>query len=181
MHLIFQFLYLKGYEGKSSEDLVSFLRNKSAEELGDMSEELHNFKPVVDGSFLADFPLNLYVEGKFHSVPLMTGFTSHEGYVAESLLDEPLHETKSEDEIRALVLKDMKNDYPINTDRIVDASIKKYITPEAETNAHAFRCQFGEILTHRMFASPNTTVARAHSGTCCHSMNNILFVEFLQI
>jgi len=42
-------------------------------------KEVNVWRPIVDGDFLPDTPLNLRNAGKFHNVPYMAGFTSREG------------------------------------------------------------------------------------------------------
>ena len=155
-----------GYYGETSEDLVSFLRSKSSDELGNMAAELINFRPVVDGALLADFPANLFRDGKFQDVPLMTGFTSDEGYVNVRFLnfDKPLPEMLTKEQIRAYVLNELQRDFPENPEPLTDAAIQKYITPEAATNARTFLRQFMDMITHKSFAAPSHIVAKRHSG-----------------
>ena len=131
-----------------------------------MAAELMNFRPVVDGAFLTDFPANLYKDGKFQDVPLMTGFTSDEGYVNVRFLNggKPLPDTLSKEQIRPFVLNELQRDFPENPETLTDAAIQKYITPEAETNARTFLRQFMDMITHKSFAAPSHVVAKRHSG-----------------
>ena len=85
------------YKGETSQDLVSFLKNRTAEELGNMAAEVENFRCVVDGDVIPDFPEKLYKERKFQAVPLMIGITSDEGYTGVKFMDmgQPLPENLS--------------------------------------------------------------------------------------
>ena len=71
-----------------SEAIVDCLRSKGASDMNQAGQEVYyeNYKvaddiawaPVVDKHFLPDTPQMLRKQGRFHKVPFLAGFTSHE-------------------------------------------------------------------------------------------------------
>ena len=155
------------YKGETSEDLASFLKDRTAEELGNMAAEIENFRCVVDGDVLVDFPKQLYKEGKFQAVPVMTGFTSDEGYLAVKYMDmgQPLPENLSRyEQMRFRIHEMIEGAVAENADVITDAACKQYITKEAEEKEEVFHRQYNDIYTDLGCGLPNKIIGQRHSG-----------------
>ena len=142
------------------------MRSKTSEELGNMATSIMNFRPVIDGNFLTDYPQNLYRDGKFKHVPLITGFTSDEGYIGVPFLNmgKPLPDTVSKDEIRGFMKEMLKLDFHLNLDTVIDSTYDKYLSGKAEIDKKTFLRQYIDMSTHYSFAAPSDIVAKGHSG-----------------
>ena len=57
--------------------MLKILSTKSSDELVKLMGD--GFSPVIDGSYLPDWPHNLYEAKKIHNCDVLIGFNSHEG------------------------------------------------------------------------------------------------------
>ncbi|XP_055850672.1 juvenile hormone esterase-like [Episyrphus balteatus] len=69
----------------NSKDLIECLRKVSWERINEVAESWQTYGFIdikwtydIDGHFLLDTPVNIFAEGKFNKVPLMTGITKDE-------------------------------------------------------------------------------------------------------
>ena len=129
-----------------------------------MAETLTNFRIVVDGHVISDFPINLYKEGKFQQVALMTGTTSDEGWMNMNFMQTPPDGLSGKEKVRFHVKEMLSHDFAENLDAITDAAIQKYFTAEAETDEQTFQRQFVDLSTHQSFSAPSNIVAKCQSG-----------------
>ena len=114
-----------------------------------MAAKLNNFRCVVDGHVLTDFPVNLYRDRKFQSVDLMTGITSDEGYMSiryMSLLPPSAPGLSKREKIRHHVKESLKEDFRPDLDAMTDTILQRYFTAEAEENEQTYHRQFDDAI-----------------------------------
>ena len=80
-------MFILGYKGSSSEDMLKFLQSKSSNEI--LESFGHYSKVVIDGYFLKDYPDNLYKNGKVAKVELMSGHVTSEALLMINILRSP--------------------------------------------------------------------------------------------
>ena len=157
--------------------MIDCLREWPAQELHDIAHAYatnpsDRFNPVVDGDFIPDSPVTLYVQGRVLPVEYITGFNSYEAFMfrfAFIITDDP--EGRMDGEMTDTVMRILLQSYAItkypeskvNLDKMVGALRFQYgpITDEMSLhNAQALEDIFGDLT----FVAPSGLLARLHSN-----------------
>ena len=151
------------YKGTTNEELVEFLRSRPAQDLGDMGVELE-FKPVIDGVFVKDYPYILYKTGEFQKKEIMAGCNSDEGYVmVKFMLTDPNMPTTKEN-LQEQMNICISSVFLENSEELSQAAFKCYISDEAVGNLEVFKRQYAKCFGDLVFNGPNHDLALKHSG-----------------
>ncbi|KAK3751857.1 hypothetical protein QZH41_009663 [Actinostola sp. cb2023] len=80
LHLTHQTANKLSCPTRTSDEIIKCMRRVDASRIFNVTEsDVNRWRPVVDGVFLPDTPLNLRKAMKFHPYPLLVGLTSEEG------------------------------------------------------------------------------------------------------
>ena len=171
-------IYLIGYNGTSSEELVAFMRNQSA----DVIQSLKRSKPVIDGVFLTDYPHKLYRAGKFNPIPIISGFTSHEGYGAmKRVLNKRLLMTLTKDNLFNLLTSIIESHFPQDADYISNAVYNQYISPQAEEDMDVLRRDLSTLYSDLFFTAPSMLMAESHSSKDIRVFSHLIILIIYMI
>ncbi|XP_071442657.1 fatty acyl-CoA hydrolase precursor, medium chain [Hetaerina americana] len=148
-------------------DLVDCLRKVEASELSKGVSEFGPWGPTVDGDiantsyvFLPADPLSLFVDGKFHKVPVMLGYTNMEDafFFAESL--ENAEQGVNREEFEAwlqeqiiMELPDTNDSCPINYQHLLDAVLFYYSPQPQAADPFFLRQKLIDFSTEKKYAA----------------------------
>jgi carboxylesterase type B len=120
--------------------------------------------PFVDNHFLPDEPKRLRKEGKFHKLPLMSGFVSQEGsFMLQNIKLERLNSSRFRDYLDGFLQREYKREK--DQARIAFNALQFQYTPWADVNdSHRIRKKLVDMLTDYFIVAPTHAVLTMHSS-----------------
>ena len=165
------------YKGTTNAELVEFLRSRPAQDLGDMGVMLE-FKPVIDGVFLKEYPYILYKRAEFQKKELMAGCNSHEGYIMVKLMLNDPNMSTAKENLKKQLKTCMNSVFMENSEELSEAAFKCYIGDEAVGNLEVFKQQYAKCYGDLVFNGPNHDLALKHSGKLVKMVIALCFITF---
>lgn len=152
---------------RSSKVMIECLRNMDAFKIAaSLSRSSFNdFRPVVDGYYLPKAPQILRRQGKFHNVPLLTGFTKDDGgfllHNSTNLIPLALRREYFKNEV---VRKKLELHKDKQTTQYLVAAIEHQYTPWPHTrDINKLRKKVIEMYTDYYLSAPTHAVVEQHA------------------
>eukprot|EP00057_Strongylocentrotus_purpuratus_P035479 XP_799291.3 PREDICTED: cholinesterase 1 [Strongylocentrotus purpuratus] len=151
-------------DAENTSALVQCLRSKEAEALRAAASKIYTSNYVtLDGNFLEDSPLNLYMKNDFKKLPMIAGFTKDEGTLltlSGTLPTPPLSGKGFKRIIAAFV-----QEYGITSEDVLGVVLQEYIdwTISDDPDADYFQATV-DFITDTHFACAVDSELRFHAG-----------------
>uniref|UniRef100_A0A4X2KUW2 Carboxylic ester hydrolase n=1 Tax=Vombatus ursinus TaxID=29139 RepID=A0A4X2KUW2_VOMUR len=154
--IIHRIANLSACENCSSASIVECLRNKTENEILDISKAFRIIPGMVDGQFLPKHPEDLLASGEFHHVPSIIGINNHEyGWlIPVSFGLSMFKEEMTRETIRKILLSPLMGIPPT----IVSIMMDKYLG--STEDPRELRAQFQEMMGDLVFVVPALKVAK---------------------
>lgn len=161
---------------ENSTELIECLRSKDASDISFYYEQFP--APVVDNYFLTDTPENLRKKKLFHDVPVIIGFTKHEGFhnIKALKLVLPLNDDTFRMGIERSVQELIGIQSPMVAHRMADALEFQYYPWYNTGNAASLEKGLVKLLTDYYIIAPSFKAADFHSK---HSKTYVFHYQYL--